>query len=57
MRVGAGVRLLDDKGQERVSYCIHPVEDVPAADKALAQKLLLETDEAAFLATANATQL
>lgn len=34
-------------------YCIHPSEGVPDADAMLAQKLLLETDEEAFLRVAH----
>lgn len=43
-------------GRERVTYCIHDNEGLPAADTMLAQKLLLETDEAQFLQIANATR-
>lgn len=42
--------------QEAVSYCIQP-PGVPAGDAMLAQKLMLETDEASFLRIANARQL
>ncbi len=42
--------------REVVSYCIQP-PDVPPGDAMLAQKLLLETDEASFLKIANARQL
>jgi hypothetical protein len=38
-------------------YCIHPDLAVPDPDTMLAQKLLLETDEAAFLRIANETVL
>lgn len=37
------------------SYCIHMRSDLPEADHMLAQKLMIETDEAAFLRIANAT--
>jgi hypothetical protein len=36
----------------RCAYCIEAVPRVPAADEMLANKLLLETDEQRFLATA-----
>jgi hypothetical protein len=49
------VRLVQGE-QETVSYCAQP-DDVPAEDAMLAQKLMLETDEAAFLRVANARQL
>jgi hypothetical protein len=49
------VRLVQGD-QEMVSYCAQP-DDVPAEDAMLAQKLMLETDEAAFLRVANARQL
>lgn len=52
-----GVRRLDEDGRAVTSYCIHPDEAIPAGDLALAKKLLLETDEAAFLRIANATVL
>lgn len=52
-----GVRRLGEDGREVASYCIHPDEAIPVGDLALAKKLLLETDEAAFLRTANATAL
>lgn len=35
------------------TYCLHPSDWVPPGDVALAHYLLLKTDEAAFLATAN----
>ena len=40
---------------EGFRYCIHGPSDLPHADQMLMQKLLLETDEAAFLRIANAT--
>ncbi len=49
------VYLLDEKGQRTRRYCAHPVERVPDEDTMLAQKLLLETDERAFLEMANAS--
>lgn len=49
--------LLDDKGLPASKYCIHPTKAVPYADNLLAQKLLLETDEARFLQIANRTRL
>jgi hypothetical protein len=44
---------LSRKGRPQAEYCAGPVEDVPLEDQMLAQKLLLETDEAGFLAVAN----
>lgn len=44
---------LDKKGQVVSELCAGPVEEVPLEDQMLAQKLLLETDEAEFLAVAN----
>lgn len=51
------VRLLDAAGKAKIAYCIHPdhIHGLPAADVMLAQKLLLETNEAHFLKTANAS--
>jgi hypothetical protein len=43
-------------GREVRSFCIQP-PDVPAGDAMLAQKLLLETDEASFLRIANAREI
>lgn len=59
IRKSSTVRLLDDEKKEKISYCIHPSYDyrLPEDDVALAQKLLLETDEEAFLRIANATRL
>jgi hypothetical protein len=37
----------------RSAYCIEAIPWVPAADQMLARKLLLETDERRFLATAH----
>lgn len=49
------VRRLEN-GVETVSLCAQPL-GVPACDAMLAQKLMLETDEAAFLRIANARAL
>lgn len=49
------VRLVDETGKIMKRYCIHPSERVPDEDCMLAQKLLLETDEARFLRVANAS--
>ena len=46
-------RRLGEDGREVASYCIHPDEAIPAGDLALAKKLLLESDEAAFRRIAN----
>lgn len=46
------VRLLDG-AREKYSYCIQPEGYCPDADAMLAQKFLLENDEAAFLRIAN----
>ena len=48
---------LDQAGREVSRFCIHPTEFVPDPDVMLAQKLLLETDEAAFRRIANVTRL
>jgi hypothetical protein len=45
-----GVVRLDPR---RTAYCIEAVSPVPIADEMLANKLLLETDERRFLATAH----
>ena len=47
------VALLDAQGKVVRRFCAYP-PGVPAGDAMLAQKLLLETDEGAFLAKANA---
>jgi hypothetical protein len=39
-----------------VRFCAHPETDLPDADTMLAQKLMLEADEAGFLAIANLHQ-
>jgi hypothetical protein len=49
IRAGRVVRL----GAQRAAYCIEAPPWVPAADQLLAKKLLLETDERRFLATAH----
>ena len=45
-----GVVRLDPRGS---AYCIETASRVPVADEMLAVKLLLETDERTFLATAH----
>ncbi len=40
---------------DRRRFCIHDYADLPEADTMLAQKLLLEADEEAFLSIANAS--
>ena len=45
-----GVVRLDPRG---AGYCIEATSPVPIADEMLANKLLLETDERRFLATAH----
>lgn len=50
------VELIRPDGRVAARYCIHPREWVPEQDNMLAQKLLLETDEQAFLRIANATR-
>ena len=47
------VRRLGEDGREVATYCIHPDEAIPAGDLALAKKLLIEADEAAFRRIAN----
>jgi hypothetical protein len=50
-RVGRGrVVRLEPRGS---AYCIEATSPVPVADEMLANKLLLETDERRFLATAH----
>jgi hypothetical protein len=49
IRPGKVVRL----DARRCAYCIEAIPWVPAADQMLAKKLLLETDERRFLATAH----
>ena len=45
-----GVVRVDPRGS---AYCIEATSPVPVADEMLANKLLLETDERRFLATAH----
>lgn len=52
----APLRVHGEDGS-RWSYCIHPDYGYPAEDTVLAQKLLLETDEDAFLRIANASRV
>ena len=47
------IEELDEESKPKHVYCIHPAIWVPNQDNMLAQKLLLDTDEAAFLAKAN----
>jgi hypothetical protein len=47
------VYLLDESGREIEKFCIHTSQDIPVADNLIAQKLLLEGDEEAFLRIAN----
>lgn len=47
------VDQVDAQGKVLRSFCIHPIMPVPDADTMLAQKLLLEADEATFLSVAN----
>jgi len=47
------VELLDKDGRPMKRLCIHPEIRVPNADNMLAQKLMLETNEAEFLRLAN----
>jgi len=47
------VHLVDDTGKPLHRYCAHPAIHVPEPDNMLAQKLMLETDEPAFLRVAN----
>jgi len=50
------VKLLDEDGKIKRSFCIHPKVKVPDADAMLAQKFLLETDKDAFYKIANITE-
>lgn len=50
------VELIRPDGRVVARYCIHPRDWVPEEDNMLAQKLLLETDEAAFNRIANVTR-
>jgi len=53
------VQLLDEKGKVKTAYCIHPDSShaLPSEDIVLTQKLLLESDEEAFLKIANSYQV
>ncbi len=53
-RSGNVTRFRDGRATDR--YCIHPTELVPNEDTMLAQKLLLDHDEDAFLRIANRSQ-
>lgn len=55
VRPGNTVQQLDAAGKVLCSFCIHPFSEewIPEDDHAIAQKLLLEADEALFLQTAN----
>jgi hypothetical protein len=46
---------LDDKGEVVATLCVHPNEAVPEYDNMLAQMLMIQTDEARLLRTANRT--
>jgi len=48
---------IDDNGRPVQSFCAHPSWSVPEHDNMLAQKLMLETAEEAFLAIANKRQI
>lgn len=50
------VRLLSGDGKETMRFCAQP-NGVPIEDAMAAQKLMLETDETAFLNVANATRM
>jgi hypothetical protein len=52
---GQRVKLINPEGRVIKQYCIHPRMDVPAEDTALAQKLMLESEEDRFLRVANAS--
>ena len=51
------VKLLGADGQPIKRYCIHADSRLPHEDQMLAQKLLLESNEAEFLRIANMTRL
>jgi hypothetical protein len=46
-------RLAEDEKSLRAQYCIMPTVAMPLADRLLALKLMLETDEEEFLRTAH----
>lgn len=47
------IEEVDDRGNRMSILCAHPVDEVPDFDTMLAQKLMLEHDEQAFLRLAN----
>lgn len=51
------VFLLDFHDRDVVRLCLHPETTIPRADLLIAQKMLLEADEDAFLRTANKVHL
>jgi hypothetical protein len=51
------VKLLGNDGLPVKRYCIHADSRLPYEDQMLAQKMLLEANEAEFLRVANMTQL
>lgn len=51
------IELLDASGKPVEKLCAHPRDYIPDADTMLAQKLMLETDEEAFLKMANHTPI
>ena len=53
--IAGNVDVLDKEGELLGHYCIHPVEDVPAQDNMLAQKLWIEHDEKHFRRVGNYT--
>jgi len=58
IKPGRKVERLDPATKKATSlFCIHPNESLPADDIAVSQKMWLETDEEAFIRTANETKL
>lgn len=51
------VYVIDERGREIEKLCIHPDAQIPIADNLIAQKLLLESNEAEFRRIANKTRL
>ena len=51
------VYLLDEDGKRSIEYCAHVVDQIPDEDNLLAQKFMIETDEAEFLRLANARRV
>lgn len=51
------VEELDENGEVVATYCIHSQMLIPAADTMLAQKLMLEVDEAAFRRIGNRSEV